>query len=311
MESQPHALDIGVAGWSYPDWRQTVYTLPAARQQPLLFAAAAAPERTRSVRDPLAFLAGYLDMIEINSTFYRIPAARHAASWCARVRPFPDFHFTAKLTSEFTHRRQRDGALAREYRHGLAPLRQAERLRAILAQFSYDLSNSAEARSLIMWIRGQFADFAPLVVEVRHGSWNTEAGLAFFRDAGIAVADLDYPGGSDAFHGSAAATAERGYLRLHGRNREAWFDRDADRDETYNYDYSNAEIHDLANRGRGLLKNVKHLTIVANNHYRGKAVSAALRLKADLTAAKVPVPPALLATYPSLQAIAAKTDRQP
>lgn len=40
---------IGIAGWSYPDWRRIVY--PAG------------------IKDPLRYLCKYVDCIEINSTF--------------------------------------------------------------------------------------------------------------------------------------------------------------------------------------------------------------------------------------------------
>ena len=72
-------IAFGVAGWSYPDWRTTVYRVPSGPVQPDLFGGIA--DRTeRCVRDELAFLSSYVDMIEINSSFYRIPAASHARS---------------------------------------------------------------------------------------------------------------------------------------------------------------------------------------------------------------------------------------
>ena len=50
-------LYIGPAGWSYPDWNGTVY--PHSR-----------PARF----DYLTYLASYFNLIEINNTFYRVPA---------------------------------------------------------------------------------------------------------------------------------------------------------------------------------------------------------------------------------------------
>ena len=47
----------------------------------------------------------------------------------------------------------------------------------------------------------------------------------------------------------------------------------------------------MAEQGETILSDVKTLTIVANNHYRGKAVSAAARLKAAMTHEQVSVPP--------------------
>ncbi|MCK5713481.1 MAG: DUF72 domain-containing protein, partial [Hyphomicrobiaceae bacterium] len=48
---------IGPAGWSYPDWAGSVYP----------------PKKQRDF-DPLEFISSYFNLIEINSTFYRLPA---------------------------------------------------------------------------------------------------------------------------------------------------------------------------------------------------------------------------------------------
>lgn len=311
----PVPVACGVAGWSYEDWRDTVYRLPPEpARQPLLFADAAptrepAPERYAA--DPLTFLAGYVDMVEVNSSFYRIPTPAAVASWARKVEPFPAFFFTAKLNQEFTHAGRRDPALATQFREALRPLCQAGRLRALLAQFRYDAADSAAMRDLLQWLRDEFEPLAHLVVEVRHASWQAEAGIEFLRRLGVSVAVLDYPVGRDAFTARNNLGAPDGYFRLHGRNYAGWFARQKEPHEPYNYDYSETEIHDLATTAEQILPQVRSLTIVANNHYRGKGVSAALRIKSELTRQKVPVPPALLETYPALKRIAAQPPAGP
>jgi uncharacterized protein YecE (DUF72 family) len=59
---------IGSAGWSYEDWAGKVYPDPAPKGF-----------------DPLAFLAQYVDCIEINSSFYRPPTAAMSESWARRT----------------------------------------------------------------------------------------------------------------------------------------------------------------------------------------------------------------------------------
>src|SRR5688500_12698684 len=81
-------IRTGPAGWSYRDWEGIVYPRPRPRGF-----------------DPLAFLAGFFDTIEINSTFYRPATADSAASWAARVAENLHFRFTAKLWRRFTHER--------------------------------------------------------------------------------------------------------------------------------------------------------------------------------------------------------------
>jgi uncharacterized protein YecE (DUF72 family) len=304
-------LACGVAGWSYDDWRDTVYRLPTTDlRQPLLFdrpTTPAARPPARYAPDPLTFLAGFVDMVEVNSSFYRIPTATATASWARQVSGHPDFFFTAKLFQGFTHESRRDAALAAQFRTAFAPLQEAGRLRAVLAQFRYDAADTPDRRQLLRWLCEQFATLAHLVVEVRHSSWQTDSGSAFLRDLGVSVAVLDYPVGRDSFTAQRNLGAPEGYFRLHGRNYASWFAHEKAAHEPYNYDYSEPEITELANTARQLLPEVRSLTIVANNHYRGKGVSAALRLKSELLRQKVAVPPALLETYPNLQRIAAAT----
>lgn len=308
--TEPVPVACGVAGWSYPDWRETVYRLPAPpARQPLLFDLPDARPTARSAPStlsPLTYLAGFVDMVEVNSSFYRIPTPVATAGWARQVAAVPGFFFTAKLHQGFTHAGRCEAVLAAQFREAMAPLREAGCLRALLAQYRYDAADTPTRRRELSWLAEQFAALAPLVVEVRHISWQSPSGVAFLRDLGVSIAVLDYPTARDSFTARENLGASAGYFRLHGRNHDAWF---ASREgkaphEPYNYDYSDAEIDDLADTARALLPQVRSLTIVANNHYRGKGVSTALRLKSELSGQRVAVPPALLAAYPALERIA-------
>ncbi len=74
---------IGIAGWSYPDWKGIVYS--------------------NSTIDQLGFVSQFVDCIEINSTFYRPPSEKNSKSWLKRTASKPNFFFTAKLHKDFTH----------------------------------------------------------------------------------------------------------------------------------------------------------------------------------------------------------------
>lgn len=123
-------IRVGVAGWDYPDWESLVYPKPAPRGF-----------------DRLRFLAGYLDTIELNVTFYRQPDALAAGSWARRVADQPAFRFTAKLFRDLTHVDPaqvgsedpvflaEQARLAGAYRAGIAPLDEAGILGALLMQF--------------------------------------------------------------------------------------------------------------------------------------------------------------------------------
>src|SRR5688500_9440311 len=108
---------VGVAGWDYPDWKGVLYPAPKPRGF-----------------DPVRFLAGYIDLIEINSTFYRPPTADVAQRWVDRVADLPDFRYTAKLYRRFTHDRDTawTAAEVKETKAGLQVLNESGFLDALL-----------------------------------------------------------------------------------------------------------------------------------------------------------------------------------
>jgi len=285
MSDEANHIRIGIAGWSYPDWENVVY-----------------PPGTR---DRLAFIAPYVDLIEINSTFYRIPAPRTVQSWCRRTQPLPDFSFAAKLHQDITHKGTLEPAAVDAFRTSLAPLLDGGRLRHLLAQFRYDFSDTPETRNYLRRIRDSFSALTTLTLELRHKSWESEDALAFLACLGVTVANLDYPTTWNSFCPDLCAVGDHAYFRLHGRNTRAWFNRKAGRDETYNYLYSPPELKGIAQRAARIATQSRSLTVVANNHYRGKEIVNALELKALLTGRKVPAPPSLLRAYPRLASSAA------
>ncbi len=281
-------IAFGIAGWSYPDW--TGYVYPAG------------------VKPQLAYVARFVDVIEINSTFYRPPSARAAAAWLRQVKQHPAFYFTAKLHQDITHRGRLEESLAAQFDSGFAPLKEAGRLRHLLAQFRYDFDDTPGHREQLRRIRDRFAPLAHLTLELRHNSWQAPAALAFLESLAVTVANLDYPLSKTAFNLAQCRVGRDRYLRLHGRNRAAWFDRRAGRDETYNYLYSRPELAEIGRRAAALAEAADSLTVVANNHFQGKELANILQLKSTLTNTRVPVPAPLLGHYPELREIARPED---
>jgi uncharacterized protein YecE (DUF72 family) len=278
---------FGISGWSYPDWQGWVYP--------------------PGCRDTLAHVAPYVDFIEINSSFYAPPQAKVAAGWVARTTHLPQFFFTAKVNRQFTHEGRLDAADLERFREGLRPLREAGRLRVLLAQFPAAFDNTSEHASRVAQLREAFAD-TPLVVEVRHRSWQAPDALAFLQRLGVSVANLDYPAVGEAFDLDLCLVGTTRYLRMHGRNRTAWANPRAGRDETYNYLYSEAELDAIAARLKKLSAGAKQVMVAANNHYQGKELVNALELKARTLSRPVPVPPLLRERYPRLDDVAGGGD---
>lgn len=276
---------MGSAGWSYPDWDGIVYPKPRGRGF-----------------DPLSWLAAYLDAVEINASFYRIPTASAAAGWARRTAPFERFAFTAKLWRGFTHDATPEAEMReaeKAFRLAMQPLRDAGKLRAILLQFPYSFHDTAAIRSRLSDLSERFGDFG-LVVEVRHASWLKGDLLSLLRKRGISFCNLDQPAISANIHPTAHVTAPLAYVRLHGRNAAAWFEEGAGRDRRYDYLYPAEELSGWAQRITQLAAEASDVMVIANNHFGGQAVTNALELRSMIESTRVKAPPGILAAFPRL-----------
>lgn len=280
-------IACGIAGWSYPDWEGYVYP--------------------RGTRDKLRYAAGFFDVIEINSTFYRPPDPPTAHAWLRRTHDIEGFGFAAKLHREITHEGHVDPEMTRRFQQAFGPMIDEGRLRHLLAQFRYDFNDRPDTRDHLKRIRDAYGGLTNLTLELRHRSWQTPDAIEFLRTLDVSVANLDYPTAHDSFDLRVTGIGDHAYFRLHGRNTKVWFSKSAGRDETYNYLYNPAELSAIAERARSIGALSKSLTLVANNHYRGKEAANALELKAMLSGERVDVPPPLLTHYPELKRIANPT----
>ncbi len=278
---------IGIAGWSYPDWKGIVYTRPGI--------------------DQLEYVSGFVDCIEINSTFYRPPSEKNSKSWLKRTSQRTEFFFTAKLNRDFTHEGKIDAEMVKQFHTGFGPLLEANKLKHLLVQFRYDFADCKDNRRLLTQIVKNFSDAFDLTVEVRHKSWQQEDALRFLEALGVSVCNLDYPTTYNSFDMQHCTIGKYGYFRLHGRNEEKWFSKSS-RDETYDYYYNSDELAQIKQRIDKLANAFETLTIIANNHYRGAELANALELKALLSGQKQPVPEGLLKAYPNLAKIVIETD---
>ena len=250
--------------------------------------------------DPLRYLAGYFDTVEVNSTFYRPAAAEAARKWAERVKENDRFRFTLKLWKRFTH--ERDTAFSREeidaVRAGFDPIAQAGRLGAVLLQFPWSFRNDEANREWLRDVADAFRDY-PLVVEVRHVSWNEPGFYTELAERAMGFVNVDQPLFRDSIKPSARATSGIGYVRVHGRNYRDWFRKTAGRDERYDYLYTAKELEPWADRTRELADEpgVTDVYVVNNNHFRGQAVANAAMLQSQVTHEKSKVPPRLFETY--------------
>jgi uncharacterized protein YecE (DUF72 family) len=281
---------IGTAGWSYPDWEKIVY-----------------PETKNQGFHPLVFLAQYINIVEINSTFYRPPAAYLSLSWIKKVENHPDFLFSVKLHQVFTHQRkdytQKD---VDNFKFGLEPLRANNRLASILIQFPWSFSGTGGNKEYLISLFRLFSDY-PLALEVRHSSWSHPGFYELLAEYGVCFCNIDQPIFRNSIKPSSISTNPQfSYVRLHGRNYKNWFKEDAGRDERYNYLYSKEELDEWISRIKELGRESSKVFVITNNHYRGQALANALQIKNMISGEKIDIPQLLLIQYPFLKELMKK-----
>src|ERR1044072_53817 len=276
-------IRVGPAGWSYKDWEGTVY-----------------PQKPGKSFDPLEYLARYFKPIEINSSFYRPPAPTTTKSWANRVAANKEFAFTAKLNRLFTHERGKATKKdEKEFRTGMDVLAKAGKLGSLLLQFPWSFKNTPDDRVYLAKLLEQFSVY-PLVLEVRHRSWNSPEVYEWLTERGVGICNIDQPVFAKSIRPAALTTSPIGYVRLHGRNYQNWFREKAPRDERYNYLYSFDELDPWLKRIKEVAEQTRETYVITNNHFRGQAVVNAIEIEAALKEQRVPAPEPLFGVYPRL-----------
>jgi len=295
----PGEIRVGTAGWSYKDWEGIFYP----------------PGMQRRKQHPLEILARCFDVVEINTSFYGHIKPELAKLWARKVDAVnPRFVFTAKLHRSFTHSpvavmeptsaatiqpNDEDERLARE---GLDALAATGKFGALLIQFPVSFKNTSLNREYLEALLRQFIEY-PRVVEVRHSSWNNADTIHDFEHKNVSFCNIDQPLIGRSLEATEHVTSPVGYVRLHGRNYDQWFEAEQPHDR-YNYLYSEAEIAGWKDKIERIAGKAEVTYVVANNHFEAKGGVNALQLKNMLTGKRVLAPEPLLKHYTELKAIA-------
>jgi uncharacterized protein YecE (DUF72 family) len=190
-------LFVGTSGWEYPHWRGAFYP------------------RRPAPRDTLAFYAARFPTVELNGTFYRLPARETFESWARRTPRH--FVFAMKASRYLTHiLRLRDpqDAVRRmlERARGLGDKRGP-----LLLQLPPTLQRDAGLLDGALETIEVTAPGTLVAVEFRHASWWCEETRRLLERRGAALCLAD--------RGSRVITpewrtADWGYVRFHeGRAR--------------------------------------------------------------------------------------------
>ncbi len=189
-------MRVGTSGWQYADWKQPFY-------------------EGRPQRLWLTAYAESFDTVEVNATFYRLPAVTAVQRWVEQVPP--GFVFVVKASRYLTHiKRLREPAepVARLMSR-IDPLRRAGVLGPVLLQFPPDMVAAPELLDATL---SEFPPSIRLAVEPRHDSWFETATRDVLERHEAALVWADRDGRS---LGPLWETADWSYLRLH-HGRDDW-----------------------------------------------------------------------------------------
>ncbi|HKH16708.1 MAG TPA: DUF72 domain-containing protein [Solirubrobacteraceae bacterium] len=284
------SINIGTSSWSDPGFVEEWYPagLPA--------------------RDRLPYYAERFDAVEVNSTFYAVPAASQVERW-AEITP-DGFTFDVKLHRLLSRHsaaldslpkplRERaktgsrgrvrlderlEQALADAVLDAVAPLADAGKLATFLLQLSPAFSPHAHSLDELESLVERLAPH-PVAIELRHRSWTTrgrlEPTLGWMEEHGAVWVGVDAPRGRqitimppvDAVTNPAVA-----YLRAHGRNAEGYV-RGRSVAERFAYRYADEELEEIGARARELAAGAEQVRLHFNNNRGSDAPVAAERMR--------------------------------
>jgi uncharacterized protein YecE (DUF72 family) len=268
------------------------------------------PPEADSPEKRLRFYARQFPLVEVDSSYYALPAEQTAAMWAARTPA--GFTFNVKAFSLFTQHPTPVKALPVDLREAagkagkdrvylkdvdpevtgqawdrflaaLGPLTQAGKLGAILLQFPQWFPISRANKEYIVACAERVAPLR-VCVEFRNRTWmtpdNQRETLDFLSARQLPYVCVDMPQGyPSSIPPVLAATSDLAVVRMHGHS-DKWDSKDIY--ERFGYRYSDAELEEWAGNVRGLAASAERTHVLFNNCYRNYAQVNAQQLIARL-----------------------------
>lgn len=310
-------LWAGTAGWSYKDWEGVFYPAGAGKGF-----------------DFLRFYAEYFNTVEVNATYYAYLRTDTAHGWVRKTEEKKDFSFIVKLHGDFTHKRQFGEKEIAAMKGLLDVLAAAGKLGGVLIQFPYSFAGNAPNAAYVTRLNKVFEGYNRFL-EVRHASWNTPETQRACEDMGMTLCTIDQPQIGESLSFTPAVLNGVAYVRLHGRNKEAWKHSisqlsakrsylelhdplrqprsaepatvqppaEEDPNARYKYLYTRSELAAIA--AAVYKAGAREVYVITNNHPQGYAVANAFELMHLLgNRAAFPVPDTALQAFPMLRELA-------
>jgi uncharacterized protein YecE (DUF72 family) len=279
-------IRIGTASWADP-----TMTAPGVFY----------PRGVDSAEERLAHYASTFPIVEVDATYYALPAARVAAAWVERTPP--GFIFDVKAHALMTGQPTETKRLPKDLRSalpedlaakprlyardlptelrdevwrlflaGLEPLRASGQLGSVLLQYPKWFFPTSYSRDLILEARERLGSVRS-AVEFRSETWftekNRERTLRFLTGNSIPFVMVDGPQGlrSSVPPIAVVTSPDLAVIRFHGRRVETWEASGIPVVERFRYLYSEAEMKEWVPRIREAAEEARELHILMNNCY--------------------------------------------
>ncbi len=248
-------LLIGTSGYSYNDWVGRFY--PTDIRKNAMF----------------DYYSKHFDVVELNFSYFRVPSPYQ---YLGVLRKAGNTEFVVKAHKSMTHERKRDPRIFDEFNMSLTPLKQKDKLLCVLAQFPSSFHYSEEGMNYLEYLVKKLE--SPIAMEFRNKDWNRKNVYDFLSKNNVSYCTVDSPNIGDLMPTVAKATSDLGYVRLHGRNGEKWFNA-RQGFERYDYSYNEKELRELIPKIRKIEKKTEKTLVLFNNHFQAKAAQNAKQFK--------------------------------
>jgi uncharacterized protein YecE (DUF72 family) len=274
------------------------------------------PSTASTAESRLRYYASQLPMVEIDSTYYALPAPRMSDYWVERtpaafvfdVKAFAlmtghpaetkrlPADIRALLSREMANKtrvypkdlpREAREAIWKTFREGIEPLARSGKLGAVLLQYPRWFLPNAETKTTILEARERLQGL-PCAIEFRNHRWftpqTTERTLQFLSDNGLPYVVVDEPQGLDSSVPPVvdATSSALAVVRMHGRRDDLWERQGVPTVERYRYLYDSRELTEWVPRIRSLAGKASAVHVVFNNCYANYGTTNALEMQALL-----------------------------
>ena len=297
---------IGTASWTDPTMTASGVFYP--------------PDAT-TAEERLVYYADQFPLVEVDATYYALPARRQGELWMERTPP--DFTFDIKAHALMTGQPSEPKRLPKDLREampaelldqkrvyardlpneiedeiwsrfldGIEPLRSSGKLGAVFLQYPRWFFPTSESRDEIVKAKERLGD-TPFAVELRHASWfndkNRDRTIRFFESQQVPYVMVDAPPGtkSSVPPVTLVSSPKLAVVRFHGRRTETWEKSGIPVVERFRYLYDESELGEWVPRIREAAEQTPEIHVLMNNCYANYGTTNAREI-ADLLAASIP-----------------------